>query len=227
MAFFSKQYKTLNTLWIEGAALKCNLNHYREKMPGTAIAPVLKGNAYGHGIKEVTEILKSEHCPFYVVDSNYEAYQIRKVDKKTPILILGFNYAENIRKKPGFTYAAGSLDQCLALIKHKVPFHLEINSGMNRMGFSLEELETILPQLKEHKKWITGVFTHLADADNPSDDSFTQKQVDLFKEALQKMHGAGFDPKWIHVANSAGALKTKSHPFNMIRLGLGLYGINP
>lgn len=226
MRLWPEPYQPLNRVLLDLDALRSNLNFFRKKLPNLAVAPVLKSNAYGHGLKEIAAALKAEACPFYVVDSIYEAYEIRKVDPKTPLLILGFNFANNVRKKKGFHFAAGSLDQLEMLAQKKLPIHLELNTGMNRMGFHWRNPEEWLDEVAKHKDQIEGVFTHFADADNPSDIGFTELQVQRFKTLLKELQKRGVDPKWIHASNSAGSMKIKDPVFNMMRLGFSLYGIN-
>ncbi len=223
---WKKSYEPLNQVLLDVHALRSNLALFREKLPGVAIAPVLKSNAYGHGLKPVAKALKQENCPFYIVDSIYEAYEIREVDAKTPLLILGYNFEKNLRKKKGFHFTAGSLDQLEALARKKLPIHLELNTGMNRMGFHWRNPEVWLKEVAKHKDHIVGVFTHLADADNPADSSFTEQQVQRFEALLGTLKDKELNPQWIHVGNSAGSLKLKTHPFNMARVGFSLYGTN-
>lgn len=226
MQLWPKPYQPLNQVSLNLDALRDNLALYREKLPGVAVAPVLKSNAYGHGLKEIASALRKEACPFYAVDSIYEAYEIRKVDPKTPVLILGFNFENNVRKKKGFHFTAGSLDQLKMLAHKKLPIHLELNTGMNRMGFHWRNPEQWLDEVAKHKDQIEGVFTHFADADNPNDTSFTELQTQRFKSLLVELQKRGVHPKWIHAGNSAGSLKIKDPIFNMIRLGFSLYGTN-
>ena len=226
MRLWKNAYEPLNRVLLDVEALRSNLALFRKKLPGIAVAPVLKSNAYGHGLREIAGALKREGCPFYIVDSSYEAYEIRRVDKRTPLLILGYNFERNFRKKRNFHYTAGSLDQLEMLALKKVPIHLELNTGMNRMGFSWRETDAWLPLVAAHKDRIVGVFTHLADADNPTDSSFTELQVKRFEGMLARLKESGVNPEWIHVGNSAGSLKLKSHPFNIVRLGFSLYGTN-
>ncbi|MBT4385198.1 alanine racemase, partial [Candidatus Peregrinibacteria bacterium] len=110
--------------------------------------------------------------------------------------------------------------------KHNLPCHIEVDTGMSRMGFSLENFAEILSEFKKMNLKISGLFSHFADADNANNE-FTKQQEENFKLAISETHKAGFKPKWIHLANSAGALKTNIEEVNMIRLGFSLYGYSP
>jgi alanine racemase len=237
-----RPYRSLNSIFISKEAILNNLKLYRDLRPDLSICPVLKGNAYGHGLKQVGQIISTmeEPPPFIIVDSLYEAYELKKAKVKTPVLILGYNHESNLKgRKLPYHFVLSNMELAEFFSKEQTPVHLEIDTGMNRMGFNLEELEIELPKLKEMNLNIVGVFTHFADADNPEtstnsklktdklNNNFTQLQEENFKKALQMIQEAGFSPKWIHAGNSAGSLKSKIPELNMARLGLGLYGIPP
>jgi alanine racemase len=112
---------------------------------------------------------------------------------------------------------------------HKpVRIHLELNTGMNRLGLSTTELPGYLQTIKKYPNlMLEGVMTHLADADNELDDTFTKQQVKKFDYAVDSIKKSGFTPRYIHIAQTAGSTKVKSNYANAIRLGIGLYGLNP
>jgi alanine racemase len=89
MLLRKRPYRNLNTLHVFKAALKHNLDLYRKTCPEQAVCPVLKSNAYGHGLTLVAKALDDEKVPFFIVDSLYEAYELKKAHIKTPILIVG------------------------------------------------------------------------------------------------------------------------------------------
>lgn len=226
MLFGKKKYRNLNTLHVFKDALKHNLHVYQKHCPQQAICPVLKSNAYGHGLTLVAKALDDEHVPFFIVDSLYEAYELKKARIKTPILIIGASHPENLmgRRFP-FHFAVFNKETAELFAKMKVPVHVKIETGFSRMGFSLEQLRESLPSFKRNGLNIEGVYTHFADADNPDSTAKTTEQVKRFEEAVTLIEAAGFKPKWIHCSNSAGALKVKDSRFNMVRLGISLYGM--
>jgi alanine racemase len=217
-----QKYRTLNRIFIDESALKHNLSLYRKLLPGTSVCPVLKSNAYGHGLTLTAKILDREHCDFFCVDSLYEAYELQKARIKTPILILGYNFEENLHKGLPFHFTAHDLHSLEVLSKLKLPIHLKVNTGMNRMGFSWNEWPKILPYIKNLNPKIEGIYSHFASADDPK-SPLTKLQITRFKKVLASLKKAGFKPKWVHIANSAGALKAKDPLFNMARIGIGLY----
>lgn len=226
LSLLHKKYRNLNTLHVFKDALKHNLHLYQKLCPQQAICPVLKSNAYGHGLSLVAQALDRENVPFFIVDSLYEAYELKKVGIKTPILIVGCTHPDNLRgRKFPFHFAAFNFESARVLAEIKAPVHLKIDTGFSRMGFSLEELKEALPHLKKLK--LEGVYTHFADADNPTSEAKTKEQMKIFEEAVAMIRAAGFNPKWIHAGNSAGALKEQNPLLNMSRLGFALYGISP
>jgi len=116
----------------------------------------------------------------------------------------------------------------LGKLHRPVNVHLELNTGMNRLGQAPNELEAYLNVLKSHKSLtLEGVMTHLADADNEASDVFTKEQSRLFDKAVDSIISMGFKPKYIHIAQTAGSTKVNSKYANSMRIGIGIYGINP
>lgn len=226
MPLFRRQYRPLNQVLISEDALIHNLEVFRGKENGKAVCPVLKSNAYGHGLIPVAKIFETRPCPYFVVDSLYEAQQLKKAGIETPLLILAHHFPENLVKKRGLTFTASSLEMLHALAEKEIPFHLELDTGMKRMGIEEDELDEAISLLKKVPKLFHGLFSHLMKADS-LDESLLQMQVASFERMLGRVKDAGLNPRWIHLANSAGFLKTKVEGENMARVGLGLYGVNP
>lgn len=225
LGFLRKPYRTLNTIEVSASALIHNLNAYRKRVPQQAVCPVLKSNAYGHGLIEVGKVMEKESPPFLIVDSLYEAQKLKKSGIKSPILILGYTLPENLRsKRYPFHFTVTDLPTAHILAKHQTPVHIEVDTGMARTGFNMEEFPQALQAMKAMRLNVEGLFTHLADADNPESLQSTQSQLQSFQKAIQWTRAAGFRPKWIHANNSAGASVASLPDLNMMRLGIGLYG---
>ncbi|MEK9159096.1 MAG: alanine racemase [Patescibacteria group bacterium] len=231
MLLKKRPYRNLNTLHVFKAALKHNLHTYQKVCPDQAVCPVLKSNAYGHGLTLVAEALDDEDVPFFIVDSLYEAYELKKARIKTPILIIGCTHPDNthasalkkFRRLP-FHFSVFNKEGAEVYAKLGVPVHLKIETGFSRMGFSVEELRECLPTFKKAKLNIEGIYTHFSDADNPQNHK-TEEQMARFQAAVELLREAGIKPKWIHCGNSAGAPKINNSGTNMMRLGISLYGI--
>lgn len=241
-------YQPLNKVIVSKDNLIFNYKYLSGLQKDIKIAPVLKSNAYGHGIAQVGQILDSiagsekskdfiaslqndkTGVPFYCVDSLYEAYQLKKAQVKTPILIMGYVSPESLKvKKLPFSYAVFDIDQAKILNKYQPgsKIHLFVDTGMNREGVKVEDLREFILQLKMLENLeIEGLMTHMAVAEDPG-NSTTKKQLANFKKAQQIAHEIGIKPKWIHMGGSGAVLNFKELPCNLLRVGKALYGIGP
>ena len=223
---FGKKMKVLNTIELSYSALRHNYKFYDKKHPEAKICPVLKSNAYGHGLIEIAKMCEKLQPPYLIVDSFYEAFEIKRAGIKTPCLIIGYTLPENYVHMSFNNVAVTIMDiatiHALGRLNKKIKVHLKVDTGMHRQGVPLDQLDEAFELIGQYKKLeLEGICTHLADADNP-DDTFTKQQVKEFKKICKKV-----DVKWKHIAATAGAGIIFSKEFNMIRLGLGLYGDSP
>jgi len=232
-SIFKKQYKPLNVVEVSQARLINNYLHLSKINPKIKIAPVLKSNAYGHGIVEVGTILDKLNPVFFCVDSIYEAYQLFKAKIKTPLLITGYVNPDNLHvKKLPFSFAVFDLKQLQGILKNQpqAKIHLFVDTGMHREGIRTDELEKFLGKLSvKEKNNIEGLISHLALAEDPKNID-TQKQIDEFKKTVKILEKYSINPKWIHFGNSSGLINSNrirlSNITNVSRAGLALYGIN-
>jgi alanine racemase len=227
----ARTYRTLNRIELHRAAALHNLHLGEQQHSGFGVIPVLKANAYGHGLEEMAEILNDADCAFLAVDGYFEAAQIRYITTHR-ILVLGYILPENVHlldtKRCSFVVQDIACLEAFGRLRRPVRIHLELNTGMNRLGLQPEETRPYLNTLKKFPKLeLEGVMTHLADADNEADDSFTRAQLQRFDRAIEAIRAAGLNPKYIHAAQTAGSAKPGSKYANALRLGIGLYGINP
>ena len=227
----TNKYKTLNTIELSRRNLLNNYLIFKNNNPRFSIIPVLKANAYGHGIVQVAKILDDTDCSMLAVDGYFEASKIKDMTNKK-ILVLGYILPDNFSlldtKKCSFVIQDLESIKKMNSLGKPVNVHIEINTGMNRLGFQPEELSQTLALISSLEYInLEGVMTHLADADNEVDDSYSVNQVALFDKELDKIISYGFNPKYIHIAQTAGSIKVKSRHANSMRLGIGLYGLNP
>lgn len=208
-----------------------NFRTFQKEFKNLAIAPVLKSNAYGHGLIEIARILQDENIPFLCVDSYYEALILRNEKIQMPILILGFSLLENIRQNKfhNVSFSILSLDE-LKILSEKLDtprnFHLEIDTGMHRHGILLNEVDKAIEIIRKNSNIrIEGIFSHLADADNAK-SKLTKKQIKLWNEVSQKIKNQIPRIKYFHLAATAGSYYSSEIEANVMRLGLGLYGID-
>lgn len=226
---FEKSFQPLNILEISESAVLHNFDYFKE-LSQADMLPVLKSNAYGHGLIQIAQILKKRKFPYLAVDGYFEALRIREVTDQH-ILIMGFINPSNFVNLDydDFTFVVQDIDTLKAIIetKRKIKIHLEINTGMNRYGINPEELERFIDLIGHNSQiQLEGVMSHLADSDNFQND-FTDKQVHLYDECVKKVLDKGINPRYMHLSQTAGSVKAKSKYCNCMRLGIGLYGINP
>ena len=202
--------------WVEVSApnLRHNLNAIRSRLAGdTAIMPVVKANAYGHGLLEVASVLEEQDIAGLAVAQPAEGLELRRVFNNREILVM-----------QGWT--ASELD---ALIEHRLTAtvhearplppgltaQVKVDTGMTRMGIPWKQVPSFLSRLSGRVK---GVYSHLARADTDAD--FSRLQVQRFRQATEGIR----TPR--HIANSAGVLLPEAH-FDLVRVGLAVYGIAP
>ncbi|HSW74547.1 MAG TPA: alanine racemase [Candidatus Saccharimonadales bacterium] len=224
-----KGYTTHNRIEVSRTALLHNLKLF-ENLGGMPAIPVLKGNAYGHGITLVAKALKGRKLPYLAVDGYFEALRIREVSKQ-PVLVMGAilpaNYTRIKYDNFAFVVQDAASIHALGATGKRVKVHLEVNSGMNRYGARLDEITTLTTLVLEYKNLVLeGVMSHLADSDG-SDPATVDAAVEQFDSCIDAVKAVGAKPTIFHIAQSAGSLKAKSRYANAFRLGVGLYGINP
>ncbi len=225
----TKPFKTLNKLEISKQALVNNFNLMQGFSPSKNIIPILKSNAYGHGIKEVIHCIDHLNFDMYGVDSYFEALEVLKHSDKQ-VLLIGSTHHDNFQyiDSPKVILAIQDISQLEFLINSnlKRTIHLKINTGMNRQGIDLPQLTKIAQRLAKSKIKVQGVFSHLHDADEDNPESMIT-QEENFKKAIGTIREAGIKPEFIHLENTAGSVALESELTNTFRLGLALYGYSP
>ncbi len=228
---FSRKLETHNLITISRQAILHNYDFIQNLRPGSQIWPVLKSNAYGHGIQQVAGILKARKFAYVVVDSYYEALKIWEVSSQK-VLLIGVPPLANLEH---FDYSRLALivyDQetvhRLGSLAKKIKVHLKLNTGLNRQGIKPEQVPEFLATLGQYPQLeLEGVCSHLASADDESENAYTKGQEEKFLQVIKQIKQAGFQPKYLHLANTPGTTKINSEVCNTVRLGLGLYGLNP
>lgn len=225
-----RSYKPLNIIEISKNNLLSNYKYLFNKS-NLITAPVLKSNAYGHGIVEVAKILDNVGAPFFCVDSLYEAYALLNSGIKTKILIMGFIDPVSLDTKSlPFSFAVFTKKQLLALSKNQTnaKIHIFVDTGMHREGVTLDDLPDFIKIVKKTKLVVEGVMSHFGESEAPNNIQ-TKKQCMQFEKALGLMKATGINPKYVHFANSSGILNSRKFETlgNVVRAGISLYGIDP
>lgn len=202
-------YKPVVEVLIYEENLLHNLHEYQKKHPQLLLAPVLKSNAYGHGLFQVAQVLDKERIAFLVVDSLFEAMTLRHEGIKSQILVIGYTSAENIgnSKIANIAFTITSLEQLKEInniLKKEKKFHLKIDTGMHRQGIMPKELSEAMEIIRKNKFInLEGVCSHLADADNEQ-DNFTNFQIESWKESIKIIKQNFQDIKFFHLTATAG-----------------------
>ncbi len=224
---------------IDLAALRHNFQEVRKTVAaGCGILAVVKADAYGHGFMDIALELEKLGVTAFGVAFLAEGIQLRKSGIDRPILILGGIYPGQEKKCIGFNLSTAvfSLEQARLLnyvagkLFRKAKIHVKIDTGMGRLGISHEEAPAFFRKLAGMKHIeLEGIISHFASADELNDDgrSFTARQAEVFEQVVEITRGEGFDPSYIHIANSAAAFSLKLPFCTMVRPGIVLYGALP
>ena len=226
----------LSWLEIDAKAIGRNLDAFRTIVPpNTAVMAVVKANAYGHGMEAVAPVA-SLHADWLGVNSIDEALLVRGLGIEKPIAILGHTELARLpavvmgefRQVVYREDVAEALAQSAKDAETTARVHLKVETGTHRQGIALEELAGFVGRLlKLPNLDIEGVYTHFANIEDTLDASFAQSQIEKFRQALAIVKDAGAHPSWTHASATAGALLYPETGFNMIRVGIGTYGIWP
>lgn len=222
-----KRYQPLNNIEISSKNLASNYKYITSLYQNISIAPVLKSNAYGHGLTTLAPVLDELKYPFFCVDSLYEAYELLKIKIKTPILIMGYVDPENLKyKRLSFSYTVWNFEQALAISKYQphAGLHIFLDTGMNREGVSIDDLPKLIEKLKQKKISIEGLMSHLAIY--TKNQAYPSYQLNNYQKALKVCQNLGVSFKWKHVAATGGLLNKYTKGTNLARVGMGLYGID-
>ncbi len=226
----------LSWIEIDRARLRSNVDSFRKLIaPATALMAIVKANAYGHGLDAVVPIV-AERADWLGVNCVDEALAITRLGVQKPVAILGHTSLDRIEHVVRNEYrqvlyrpdVAETLSHWAARLNTTAKVHLKIETGTNRQGITLSELEGFvgvvrkLPALE-----IEGAYTHFANIEDTLDPSFAQSQLNRFKDALATIERAGIRLTHIHASASAGALLFTEMDFTMVRVGIAAYGIWP
>ncbi|MCZ4407859.1 bifunctional UDP-N-acetylmuramoyl-tripeptide:D-alanyl-D-alanine ligase/alanine racemase [Cryomorphaceae bacterium 1068] len=215
-----------------------NLDYIRSLLnPSVQIMAMVKAFAYGSGSSEVAAALEYAGVDYLAVAYADEGIALRESGIKTPIMVLNpvsSAYDSMIRYElEPQIYSFLTLDKftkALSVHSEKMPYriHLKVNTGMNRLGFDLNEIDRLsceLLSLKSEVK-VYSAFSHLAGSDDEKFDQSTKRQIDRFDEACKRLEQKGITGFIRHILNSNGILRHKNAQMDMVRLGLGLYGLS-
>lgn len=229
--------------WIEidRKAIKHNYDVFRSLIsPKCKMLAVVKSNAYGHNLFEFSKEIEKLGADFLGVDSVVEALALRREGIKIPIFVLGYTLPEMLEEaiKKDISISVSSFEtlteikklDCfagLAKTEGKIRIHIKVDTGMSRHGFLENEITKVLKEIKNNKNIIVeGLYTHFAMAKNPVLPTYTKSQIEKFSKWRMAFKKEGLKPI-CHASATSGALLFKDAHFDMVRVGIGLYGIWP
>lgn len=224
-------YEPLIKIYLSEERLRNNFREFQKIAPRGNVAPVLKSNAYGHGFKEIAQILKSErNIPFFVVDSYFEAIALSRAGVKSQILIIGYTRPETIlnSRLKNAVFCISSLESLekISGVEHPLPIHLKIDTGMHRQGIQVDEISKAGEIIESNPCIdIQGICTHLCDADNP-DPSYTESQINEWNRCARTFKKRFPKIRYVHASATDAHRYGNSLCANVSRLGLGLYGLS-
>ncbi len=216
-----------------------NVNYFRSKLknPDTKIMAMVKASSYGSGSFEIANLLQYHQIDYLTVAYIDEGVELRKAGIKTPLMVMnpdaqGFDAMIKHNLEPEI-YSFRILNLLERSIRKNiipdnkpVKIHIKLDTGMHRLGFDDTELDELIERLKSNPSiYVQSVFSHLAASDDPSQDEFTQLQIRRFKSMSEKFKEIADHPILFHILNSAGINKFTDAQFDMVRLGISMYGI--
>lgn len=229
-----KQHKT--QVIYNLSALQHNVSVFKKQLPfETKILAMVKAQSYGAGLEKIAEQLQKIGVHYLGVAYADEGVELRNSGIQLPILVMnpdedGFDACIEHNLQPA-VYSFQQLEDLISvLIANDVtgfPVHLKFDTGMHRLGFEPDDLNRLLEIIESQPEiYVAGVYSHLADADNLRDKRFTQWQIQRFSEVVEKLKKRLPNPILAHILNSEGVASFAKSAFDMVRLGIGMYGIS-
>ncbi len=218
-----------------------NLNLFRSRLkPETKLMAMVKAFAYGSGSFEIANVLQFHRVDYLAVAYADEGVELRKAGITLPIMVMNpeeqsFDAMINYKLEPEL-YSFKVLSHFTDALKrrgeelsnNRFPVHIELETGMRRLGFEEDELNELVMRIKNNKHIrIASVFSHLVASDESVHDEFTQNQIQLFKKMSERITQHFSYPILRHILNSSGIIRFPEAQFEMVRLGIGLHGVAP
>jgi alanine racemase len=222
------------------SAIVYNLNYYRSKLePGTKLMAMVKAFSYGSGSFEIANVLQFHHVDYLAVAYADEGIELRKAGITLPIMVMNpeeqsYDSMIQYNLEPEiFSFRVLNLfdeavrrNQALLEGDRKLQIHIKLDTGMHRLGFEEGEINELVVRIRNNKNLcLRSVFSHLAGSDEEEHDQFTLSQIERFARMSKAITSHFNYPILRHILNSAGIIRFPSGIFDMVRLGIGLYGI--
>ena len=229
---FNKEYST----WVEIDlnAIEENVRQVRQ-LTGVSVMAVVKANGYGHGAVDSAHAALRGGASWFGVARIGEAFELRNAGLDNKILLLGYTPPERLGDAiaNGISITVWNSEQVelasqsAKRVGTEALLHLKVDTGMSRLGVQPEKAGELALEIYE-RAWVTleGLFTHFARADE-LDKTTTEDQEAQFRSVLDDLKGLKLRPPWLHASNSAASFTRPSAYFDMVRLGIAMYGLHP
>ncbi|MBQ9399137.1 MAG: alanine racemase [Bacteroidales bacterium] len=213
-----------------------NYRYFRSLLePRTKLLVLVKANAYGHGSVEFASMMQRAGADYLAVALPVEGVELRRAGVSLPVLVLtaGTDFFPEIIEyglEPGIPNIYTLSAFCEVLRSRGItgyPIHIKLDTGMHRLGFMSSEIDALIEMLGKHPEVkVRSIYSHLAASEDPAEDAFTLSQISMFTAGADKISSAiGYSPMR-HILNSAGIERFPQYQFDMVRLGIGIYGIS-
>ena len=215
-----------------------NLNYFKSKLnSGTKVMAMVKAFSYGSGSFEIANILQFHRVDYLAVAYVDEGVELRKAGIKLPIMVMSpeeysFDLMIKHQLEPEIfsfrtlTMLEKAIQRNVLPQNKPVKVHIKFDTGMHRLGFERADIPELLERLKRSPLiYVESVFSHLAGSDKSELDDFTRQQISAFKKICKEFREPIPHPVMAHILNSAGIIRFPEARFEMVRLGIGLYGI--
>lgn len=213
-----------------------NLNTFRSMLrPQVQVMAMVKAMGYGSGVFEVANALQQQGVEFLAVAFADEGVALREAGISMPVVVLNadndsFDLMVEYRLEPeiySFSSLAAFTEAVRRQGEQRYPVHVKLDTGMHRLGFTEEDIDDLLPLLvRQQALTVRSVFSHLAASENPVHDDFTREQIERFRRMSDRICAIFQEQRVLrHICNSGGIDRFSEAQFDMVRLGIGLYGI--
>ncbi|MBX2944426.1 MAG: bifunctional UDP-N-acetylmuramoyl-tripeptide:D-alanyl-D-alanine ligase/alanine racemase [Cyclobacteriaceae bacterium] len=215
-------------------ALVDNLNFFRSRIkPETKLMVMVKAFAYGSGSVEVANVLQFHNVDYLGVAYADEGVELRLNNITMPIMVMnpspeGFQSMLQYNLEPEI-YSTKILNELIEFLQGRpIGMHLKLDTGMHRLGFDEDDLDNLIEVLSKNKFIkVNSVFSHLAGSDDAAHDAFSHQQHNRFKTMVKKIEESLSISPLLHLLNTPGIMRFPEWQLNMVRLGIGLYGVDP
>lgn len=234
-ALEAKHHETV--LEVNLDALVNNFNVYRSMLfPKTGIVAMVKASGYGAGVVELAKTLQAQGAAYLAVAVVDEGVELRQAGITMPIMVMN---PKVVSYRTLFANRLEPVIYTFAMLRDVVrearkdglahyPIHLKLDTGMHRLGFLEEDIPGLASELmRQDSVALRSIFSHLATADCPDMEEYTKAQLDTFQRATDLLQSVYPHRILRHILNTAGIERFRAHQYDMVRLGIGLYGITP